>query len=326
MSSSLSGPAVRRRAPFDGRRFRNLDPSGDRSVRDALKWMLNRQRVPWPQRMANTVVPAVPSAIAPDQIAVTFIGHSTFLIQTASTTTITDPVFVERASPVQWAGPRRVRAPGLAIEALPRLDFVLLSHNHYDHMDLASLRRLDAPIITTIGNRAYLRARGLTRVDELDWWQPVSPQTGVTVTLTPAQHFAARTPFDRNRTLWGGFVLESAGTRVFFAGDSGYATHFREVREAFGPPDLALLPIGAYEPRWLMKAAHMNPEDAVQAHLDLEARRSVAMHFGCFQLTDEPFDEPVRKLAEALDAAGLPREQFRVMEVGETVSSRCAGK
>ena len=201
---------------------------------------------------------------------------------------------------------------------------------HRVHLNNAGAALMPQPVLDAMlrssrpwGTRCTSGARGVARVEELDWWERVHPQTGVTVTLTPAQHFAARTPFYCNRTLWGGFMLESSGTRTFFAGDSGYAPHFREVRDAFGPPDLALLPIGAYEPRWFMKSAHMNPEDAVRAHLDLEARSSIAMHFGCFhKLADEPIDEPVRKLAEAVDAVGVTRERFRVLEVGETMSSR----
>jgi L-ascorbate metabolism protein UlaG (beta-lactamase superfamily) len=233
-------------------------------------------------------------------------------------TLLTDPVWALRASPVQWAGPARVRNAGIPFDRLPRVDLVVVSHNHYDHMDLATLRRLqrrfDCRVVTTLGNKAFLEARGLRAVTELDWWQSHDG-----VTATPAQHFAARTPFDRNRTLWAGFVLRLGERRLFFAGDSGYQTHFADIRARLGPFDVALIPIGAYEPRWFMSAAHMNPAEAVQAHLDLGSPLSIAMHFGCFQLTDEGIDEPVHDLARALEAQGVRPSRFRVLEPGETL-------
>jgi L-ascorbate metabolism protein UlaG (beta-lactamase superfamily) len=199
---------------------------------------------------------------------------------------------------------------------------VLLSHNHYDHCDLGTLRLLERrfhPVaVTPPGNARLLRAAGFQRIEELDWWQ-ASSTAPLPVTVTPAQHFSARTPFDRNRALWGGFLIEAAGHRVFHAGDSGYGSLFREIGERLGPIDLALLPIGAYEPRWFMKDIHMNPAEAVQAHLDLRARRSVAMHFGSFQLTPEAIDQPVRELAKAFGETGVPANQFQTMEVGESV-------
>ena len=234
---------------------------------------------------------------------------------------LTDPVWSERASPLQWLGPRRVRAPGLAFEALPRIDLVLVSHDHYDHLDLHTLQRLQAVhspcFVTTLGNRAFLEDHGLAEVHELDWWQQVDV-AGALVTLTPAQHWSGRGFRGRNRTLWGGFVIERRGLRVFFAGDTGYAAHFRDIRARFGPVDLALLPIGAYEPRWFMRDQHMDPVEAVQAHFDLQARRSIGTHFGCFQLTDEGIDEPVRELAVARRRHGIRDDAFIALETGET--------
>jgi L-ascorbate metabolism protein UlaG (beta-lactamase superfamily) len=204
---------------------------------------------------------------------------------------------------------------------LPPISLVLLSHNHYDHCDLETLRRLEQRFhpaaVTPPGNGELLRSAGFRRVEELDWWQ--SAKTPLRVTVTPAQHFSARGPFDRNRALWGGFFIEAAGRRIFHAGDSGYGPHFREIGARLGPIDLALIPIGAYEPRWFMTDIHMNPAEAVQAHLDLGARQSVAMHFGTFQLTPEGIDQPVRDLRVALQDRGVPAEQFRVMEVGESL-------
>ena len=282
--------------------------------------MLREPRAVWP---ASIAVPQVePVALGAAAAAITFIGHSTFLVQTRSGHLITDPMYSMRAGPFARLGPRRVRHPAVALEDLPRIDTVLLSHNHYDHCDLRTLRalrdRFDSHVIAPVGNARLLRAAGISGVEELDWWgESAGPTPGIM--LTPAQHFSARTPFDRNRALWGGFVFAAGGTRVFFAGDTGYAPHFREVRARCGPLDVALLPIGAYEPRWFMKDMHMNPAEAVQAHEDLGSPRSIAMHFGTFQLTTEAIDDPLRALDAALDARGIPREAFRALDFGESM-------
>ena len=256
-------------------------------------------------------------------MVVTFVGHATFLIQVASTNLLIDPVYSARASPVSFAGPRRVRAPGVRFEDLPAISLVLVSHNHYDHCDLGTLRalhrRFRPRLVAPIGNGRLLRSAGIGPVEEIDWWQSASAAP-LSVTLTPAQHFSARNMFDRNRALWGGFLIEAGGRRILFAGDSGYGPHFREIAARLGPIDLALLPIGAYEPRWFMKDIHMNPAEAVQAHRDLGARHSIAMHFGTFQLTPEGIDEPVRELATALRERGVAAERFRTVDVGESVS------
>ena len=252
----------------------------------------------------------------------TFVGHATFLIQTAGGALLTDPVYSRRVSPLSFAGPRRVRAPGVAFDDLPPVAAVLVSHNHYDHCDLSTLRALErrfAPaFVAPLGNARLLRSAGLRRVEELDWWQQTAVGS-LGIRLTPAQHFSARGPLDRDRALWGGFLIEAGRHRVFFAGDSGYAGHFREIGERSGPIDLALLPIGAYEPRWFMKDVHLNPAEAVQAHLDLGARLSLAMHFGTFQLTPEGIDEPLAGLRHALHAARLPESCFRALDFGESL-------
>ena len=282
--------------------------------------MLLTPRNPWPATVP--VEPRRPPNAGPDDVVVTFIGHATFLIQVGSTSLLTDPVYSERASPVSFAGPRRVRAPGVRWDDLPAISLVLLSHNHYDHCDLGTLRALERRfqprLVTPLGNGRLLRAAGIHNVEELDWWQSAGAPP-LPVTLTPAQHFSARGPFDRNRALWGGFLIAARGRRILFAGDSGYGPHFREIAARLAPIDLALLPIGAYEPRWFMKDIHMNPAEAVQAHLDLGAHRSVAMHFGTFQLTPEGIDEPVRELAKALEQRALPAGVFRPAAVGESL-------
>ncbi len=282
--------------------------------------MLREPRTPWPTSV--DVRQQVPPGLNDAPAVVTFIGHATFLIQTAAGNVLTDPMYSERASPLPWLGPRRVRQPGVRFADLPPISTVLLSHNHYDHCDLPTLRRLaarfDPLVITPLGNRRLVKSAGIRRVEELDWWQQTT--TGAsTITLTPAQHFSARTPFDRNRALWGGFVVNAPDFRFYFAGDTAYAPFFGDIRRRLGPIDLALLPIGAYEPRWFMQAVHMNPAEAVQAHVDLAAVQSIAMHFGTIQLTTEAIDEPIRALDEACRLNDIPRSRFLTLEFGESL-------
>jgi L-ascorbate metabolism protein UlaG (beta-lactamase superfamily) len=282
--------------------------------------MLREPRTPWPKYIE--VRPQLPPALHDAAAVVTFIGHATFLIQTAAGNILTDPMYSERASPVTWAGPRRVRQPGVRFDDLPPVSTVLLSHNHYDHCDLPTLRRLakrfDPVVVTPLGNGRLVRSVGIRHVEELDWWQEAT--IGVlSISLTPAHHFSARTPFDRNRALWGGFALRADHARIVFAGDTAYGNFFTETRRRLGPIDLALLPIGAYEPRWFMQAVHMNPAEAVQAHLDLEAAQSIAMHFGTFQLTTEGIDDPPRALHEACLARNVPLSRFRLLGFGESL-------
>jgi L-ascorbate metabolism protein UlaG (beta-lactamase superfamily) len=304
---------------FDGNRFSNPAGAIDPPFSAVLRLLLE-PRTPWPARVDEPTrrPPPLDGALA----AVTFIGHATFLIQTEAGNILTDPMYSRRAGPLNVLGPRRVREPAVPFDDLPRISTVLLSHNHYDHCDLPTLSRLaqrfDPIVVTPLGNGPLVRSAGIRRVEELDWWQEARGSS-VPVAVTPAQHFSARGPLDRNRALWGGFVLRPGGARIFFAGDSAYAPIFRDVRQRLGPIDLALLPIGAYEPRWFMKAVHMNPAEAVQAHLDLEASESIGMHFGTFQLTTEGIDDPLRALDEARRASRIPELEFRTIGFGESV-------
>ena len=232
----------------------------------------------------------------------TWIGHSTVLVQTAGLNILTDPFLSERASPVAFAGPRRVRPPALTAEALPPIDIILLSHNHFDHMDLPALRAIaghHAPhVVTPRGNAPWIRkASPSFRIDELHWGEALT-SGAARIHLTPALHWSKRSLFGSNTALWGAFVVETPGGMIYFAGDTGYGTGstFADVREKFGPPRLSLLPIGAYEPRWFMHPQHMNPEEAVKAHAQLESRTSLAIHHGTIQLTDEAIDAPVKEL------------------------------
>jgi len=322
--SMTGGPGHRGPATdhFDGRVFFNLEAGAGRGFADFLRWQRTRQAAQWPTWVENRATPRIPSQLAQGELAFTFVNHITFLVQFRGLNVLTDPVWSERVSPVQWSGPRRVRAPGLAFEDLPRVDVVLVSHNHYDHLDLDTLRRLEVAhrplFVTGLGNRAFLLDHGPRRVVELDWWQQVREHSA-SITFTPAQHWSGRGIRGRNRTLWGGFVVECDGRRVYFAGDTGYAPHFSDLRARCGVIEVALLPIGAYEPRWFMREQHMNPDDAVRAHLDLQAKLSLATHFGCFQLTDEGIDDPVIELAAARERHGLAADRFRVLETGETL-------
>jgi L-ascorbate metabolism protein UlaG (beta-lactamase superfamily) len=320
--SWTDGRALMPRDHFDGRKFFN--PTGPALQGfTSLPRLLLTQRAPWPRSVP--VTQREPPARNGSDLVVTFIGHATFLIQTPVETILTDPVFADCAGPFGVLGPRRVRRPGVAFDRLPRVSLILLSHNHYDHCDVNALRalaeRFDPAVITPLGNARLLRSTGLRRIEELDWWDEAR-SARLPVTLTPAHHFSARTPFDRNRALWGGFLLTLGAQRVYFAGDTGYTTVFKEVYERSGPVDLALLPIGAYEPRWFMQPIHMNPAEAVQAHIDLRARASVAMHFGTFQLTPEGIDEPVRALAQARDSRQIAADAFRTLDVGESIMLR----
>jgi len=304
---------------FDGRRFRN--PSGlEAPPFSAVPRMLFEPRGPWPAQIDQP--PRRPPDLNGALAVVTFIGHATFLIQTAAGNILTDPMYSHRAGPLNLVGPRRVRQPAVAFDDLPAISTVLLSHNHYDHCDLRTLGRLaerfDPLVVTPLGNGALVRSSGIRKVEELDWWQAATT-AALPITLTPAQHFSARTPFDRNRALWGGFVVAVRGRRIFFAGDTAYAPFFQEVRRRLGAIDLALLPIGAYEPRWFMRTVHMNPVEAVQAHLDLDASESVGMHFGTFRMTAEGIDEPQRALDDARAAMNVHASRFRTLGFGESL-------
>ena len=298
----------------DGERFFNPHAVTGRSFAEVWRWMRTRERTAWPRSVPLRPYAPPPARVERGQAAVTFIGHSTFLIRTASSVLITDPVFTARAGPLgRLAGPLRVRPPAIPLHDLPRVDVVLLSHNHYDHLQPSSLRGLGgAEIVTALGVGRYV-----PNTRELDWWRDVRVGAA-TVTAVPAQHFSARTPWDKNRSLWCGFVVEVDGVTIYFAGDSGYSPQFAEIGDRFPSIDVALVPIGAYEPRWFMQPMHMNPDEAVRAHLDTGARVSVGMHFGTFQLTDEAIDDPLL----ALDAARLRHDvdptAFRVLDFGET--------
>jgi L-ascorbate metabolism protein UlaG (beta-lactamase superfamily) len=299
---------------FDGKRFLNLKPTRHAGFRDLLRWMMNREHGPWdPWREITPSVP--PERVTGGDLRVTWVNHSTFLIQTENVNLLTDPIWSLRCSPVQWAGPKRHHAPGIRFEDLPPIDAVLISHNHYDHMDAPTLRRLQRKhTFVGLGNSAFLK--GAT---DLDWWESAEISRDVCVHCVPAQHFSSRGLTDRDANLWCGFVLETPHGAIYFAGDTGWGPHFEKIRERFGPMRLALLPIGAFRPEWFMCSVHISPRDAVRAAIALEAGVSIPMHYSTFDLGDDGQEEPVRVLREALREGG-PR--FEVLAPGEWFSTR----
>jgi L-ascorbate metabolism protein UlaG (beta-lactamase superfamily) len=302
----------------DGERFFNPHAQ-PRPLTDVIKWMRTRRRTAWPAHVPLASHPPPPARVAAGQVAVTFIGHSTFLIRTATTVILTDPVFTSHAGPFGRLGPPRVRPAAMAPADLPPIDLVLVSHNHYDHLQPSSLRLFGgtARYITALGVGRQLGRRNIV---ELDWWEQTKIGAAE-ITCMPAQHFSARTPWDRDKTLWCGFVVQVDEVTIYFGGDTGYSPQFAQIGKRCPTIDVALLPIGAYEPRWFMAPVHMNPEEAVRAHLDIRARMSIGMHFGTFQLTDEAIDAPIHALATARAAHGLSSDAFRTLEFGETCVS-----
>ena len=325
----MSGAAAAPSDHWDGRVFRNPHDATVKTLRDVLRWRRETSPERWPAHVEDPPQPP-PATPAAGRVAATFIGHATFLLQIGGQRVLVDPIWSERASPLRFAGPKRVRAPGQPLEALPGVDLLLVTHNHYDHLDLPTLRavrrRWDPPTMTGLGNARHLAKAGIRGARELDWWEEARFGP-LRVTYTPAQHFSARTPWDRNRSLWGGFVLQADdGASVYFAGDSGWCPHFAEIGARFPRLGLALLPIGAYEPRWFMRTQHIDPEEAVRAHLAVGARRSVGMHFGTFAgLTDEAIDEPEAALAAARERHGVAAEAFGTLPFGATLETDGGG-
>ena len=276
---------------------------------------------PWPSFIQNTFQTNIPKHVLPNEVAVTFINHATLLVQFGGINILTDPVFSQRVSPLKWLGPKRVREPGVAMGDLPKIDVVSVSHNHYDHLDLPSLKALakffDPVFVVPVGNAALLHANGIQKVIELDWWQSTTIKN-CTIHCVPAQHWSGRSLRDRYKSLWGGFVYQYNHQKVYFAGDTGYNKHFKEIFEKFGLMDMSLLPIGAYEPRWFMKEQHINPEEAVKAHLDLHSRLSIGMHFGTFRLANEGHEHPLRDLKISLEQHQIESSAFITLEHGET--------
>jgi L-ascorbate metabolism protein UlaG (beta-lactamase superfamily) len=313
----------------------------EKGLGDVLRWRAERGAEPWPAWIASEAGPRPARRVADGGVRVTLVNHATLLVQMDGVNVLTDPVWSERVSPVAWLGPKRHRRPGIRFEELPPLDAVLVSHNHYDHLDLATLRRLAArepvPFLVGLGNGDYLarfgvvargavtgaatldarsrtmevgaRARAVevgarARAVEMDWGDTVELGGGVRVVALPARHWSSRTPWDRARTLWCSYVIEGPSGRVYVAGDTGYGGHFAAIGEAYGPFRLALLPIGAFLPRWFMRDHHVAPHETLRAAAELRAGTSVVMHYGTFALGDDGPTTPLDSLRAALDERG----------------------
>ncbi|MFK7861847.1 MAG: MBL fold metallo-hydrolase [Granulosicoccus sp.] len=306
---------------FDGKRFRYPDNSDQGSRWDVLRWAITRKPAKWPRKLTNPAPSPVIEQIEGGALRLTFINHATVLIQCDGLNIITDPVFFKRVSPVSFAGPRRYRAAGLTLDALPKIDAILISHTHYDHLCLRSIKRLcdrDNPVILApLKNGAIINPVASQATTELSWWQS-HLVNDTPISLVPARHWTSRKPGDENQCLWGGFVISFTSGALYFAGDTGYGDgeHFRQAQTHLGPFRCALIPIGAYEPRWFMKPQHMNPDEAVMAFKDLETQHALGIHHGTFQLTDEAHDAPVKDLENALKEHDVNAEIFITLPNG----------
>lgn len=296
----------------------------DKPFTDFLRWQFTREKPLWPEWVENVATSTlfeVPDA----ELSVTYINHATVLIRMNGVNLLTDPIYSERASPVSFIGPKRVHAPGISFDTLPRIDVVLISHNHYDHLDLPTLKKLaerDQPqFLVGLGNEELLREQDIERARPLDWGESVFVR-GVKISFLPAQHWSARGLLDRHKTLWGSYVINDKKHHVYFAGDSGYAEHFRHIGDNYGPFDIALLPIGAYEPRWFMKEQHLNPQEAVKAQLDLRAHLGIAMHFDTFQLADEAYGDAGPQFLQAASQLNESKMGVLVLRPGETYQTQ----
>ena len=309
---------------FDGIHFFDQHGSQPKKLSDLLWWYTHRGATKWPEWAPSPYSDRPPRRVDGGALRVSFVGHATLLIQTAGVNILTDPVWSMRASPVSFAGPKRVNDPGVPFDALPPIDVVLVSHCHYDHLDVATLSALATPhrprVVTPLGNDTIMRGHDTAIAAEArDWHERVEIGPGIAITPVPMRHWSARGLLDRNKALWAAFVIETPHGKIYFVADSGYGDghHFRAAREHYGPLRLAILPIGAYEPRWFMRDQHMNPAEAVRAFADSGAELALAHHFGTFHLTDESIDAPLTALTAALEKAGIAPQRFRALQPGE---------
>ena len=305
---------------FDGEKFRNIEPLSHAEGSSFLKWQLTREPGDWREWVDDVPGPAPPERVAKGEMRVTFVNHATILIQIDGVNILTDPIWSERCSPVSFAGPKRVRVPGIRFEDLPPIDVVVVSHNHYDHFDIPTLQRLEElhePVILVgLGNDGLLQRWSVRGGVELDWWES-HEMDGLEITFVPAQHFSARAVTDRDRNLWGGWVIRGSNGYAYFAGDTGWGGHFEEIRERFGSPRVALLPIGAFLPEWFMSPVHISPAEAIEAHRVLVSNLTIPMHFGTFQLGDDGEHEAIDALREIVSEERV--SGIRVLAFGEGV-------
>jgi L-ascorbate metabolism protein UlaG (beta-lactamase superfamily) len=305
---------------FDGKVFVNPGGIKDKSTLDVIKWMLNRDQGEW--AFDDEMVARKPAKkIFGEELEVSMINHSTLLIQTQGFNILTDPVYSDRVSPFTWAGPKRMTNPGITFNDLPKIDVVLISHNHYDHLDLETLKRIndrDNPkIILPLGVGALLQKHKIGNWQELDWWHSILVDDGFSIHAVPAQHFSGRGLFDRNKTLWAGFVLEVDGGNIYFAGDTGLGNFFNEIGERFYPLRLALFPIGAYKPEWFMSPVHTSPPEGLQIVEQVNARFGIPIHFGTFPLADDGQFDPETALNNAINQSNINENRINILKNGE---------
>lgn len=306
---------------FNGKRFYNLHGARLRGLKDLFRWLFNREKRPW-KREDDPQYGKRPLNHYKDGIRITYVNHSTFLIQVNGVNILTDPVWSKRVSPFRWIGPLRKRHPGIRLEDLPDIHVVLLSHNHYDHLDLPTLYTIFGAhhplIVTPLGVRSYLQSKGIPGAKDLDWWEKISVPEEIKIEAVPAQHFSGRGLFDRNATLWCGYVIATRCGNIYFAGDTGYHENiFKQIGQRIGNIRLAIIPIGAYKPVWFMSPVHTSPEEAVKVHLDVKAETSIASHFGTFPLGDDSPEDAIEDLNRALRQYEVSPEAFLVLKEGE---------
>jgi len=307
----------------NGKKFFNptLEKQFSPGLKDFVKLMRER-RAKWPEKIENTATHGLNETLAPGDISITFVNHATFIIQSSGLNILTDPVWSERASPFSFIGPKRVRKPGVRIEEIRRIDVILLSHNHYDHLDINTLknlsRRFSPMVIVPLGDRHLVESTGMKNIHEMDWWDSIQVNQDTKITFTPAQHSSARGPFDRDKSLWGSYFIQIKDRSIYFGGDGGYSSHFAEITKRLGSPEFAILGIGAYIPRSFMKPIHMSPAEAVIAHKDLGAKQTIGMHYGTFHLAAEGLNQPQKDLMYAASKEDVSHASIGIMSEGET--------
>jgi len=306
---------------FDGQSFFNKEP--DHTFGDMVKWLWGMDLVAWPEWIDDPPQPKPIASVSDGELKITFINHGTVLMQMDGVNILTDPIWSKRAGPVAWFGVKRVRSPGVKMEDLPKIDIILMSHDHYDHLDLASLKQLTKQaqplILVGLGLKTYLESEGFSNINEMDWWQESTFRSDdVKITFVPALHTSGRGLFQKNRTLWGGFVIEGAGGKIYFAGDTGYGQFLQAIKERFADFRLTVFPIGNYEKRWFMKNQHMSPDDAVKAHTLLHSKQSMGIHFGTFaEHPEQTIDAHEKDLLAALRQSHISESEFWILKFGE---------
>ncbi len=305
---------------YDGTKFFNHE--ADLSEKDHMKWLMNMESVEWPEWIDDPAQPPPVDSVKNGELRVTYINHATVLIQTGGVNILTDPIWSKKAGPLSWLGAKRVRSPGVKIEDLPDIDIILISHDHYDHLDFPTIEKIlekNSPVILTgLGVNERLKCTGEEKIIGLDWWQDYNFSKNIKITFVPARHNSGRGIFDKNKTLWGGFVIESLSGKILFMGDTGYGEFFKDIKNKFSDFRLAILPIGSYEARWFMKYNHMNPEDSVKVHELLNVKQSMGIHFSTFnEHPEQTIDAHEIDLKAALEKYSVPESEFLILKFGE---------